>query len=45
MEAPAPLDLVEDVVSVVDSTKQGSNSLGLQVQSVVTRVNFPHEET
>jgi hypothetical protein len=27
------------------NTKQGANSLGLQVQSVVARVNFPHEET
>jgi hypothetical protein len=24
---------------------KGANSLGLQVQSVVARVNFPHEET
>jgi hypothetical protein len=29
----------------LDDTKQGANSLGLQVQSVVARVNFPHEET
>jgi hypothetical protein len=28
-----------------DDTKQGANSLGLQVQSVVARVNFAHEET
>jgi hypothetical protein len=28
-----------------DDTKQGANSLGLQVQSVVERVNFPHKET
>jgi hypothetical protein len=28
-----------------DDTKQGANSLGLQVQSVVARVNFFHEET
>jgi hypothetical protein len=28
-----------------DDTKQGANLLGLQVQSVVARVNFPHEET
>jgi hypothetical protein len=28
-----------------DETEQGSNSLGLQVQCVVARVNFPHEET
>jgi hypothetical protein len=26
-------------------SKQGSSSLGLQVQSVVARVNFPHEKT
>jgi hypothetical protein len=24
---------------------KGANSLGLQVQSVVAKVNFPHEET
>jgi hypothetical protein len=29
----------------IDETKQGANLLGLQVQSVVARVNFPHEET
>jgi hypothetical protein len=28
-----------------DDTKQCANLLGLQVQSVVTRVNFPQEET
>jgi hypothetical protein len=29
----------------VDDTKKGANSLGLQMLSVVARVNFPHEET
>jgi hypothetical protein len=29
----------------LDDSKQGANSLGLQVQSVVARVIFPHEET
>jgi hypothetical protein len=28
-----------------DDTKQCATSLGLQVRSVVARVNFPHEET
>jgi hypothetical protein len=28
-----------------DDTKQCATSLGLQVQSVVARVNFPHEGT
>jgi hypothetical protein len=28
-----------------DDTKQGANSLGLQVQSVVSRVNFLHGKT
>jgi hypothetical protein len=30
---------------VSDDTKKGANSLGLQVRSVVARVNFPQEET
>jgi hypothetical protein len=30
---------------VSDDTKKGANSLGLQVRSVVVRVNFPQEET
>jgi hypothetical protein len=30
---------------ICDDTKQRATSLGLQVQSVVARVNFPHEET
>jgi hypothetical protein len=29
----------------LDDTKQGVNSLELQLQSVVSRVNFSHEET
>jgi hypothetical protein len=29
----------------IDDTKQGANSLGLQVRSVVARVNFTHKET
>jgi hypothetical protein len=29
----------------LDDTKQGANSFGLQVQSGVAWVNFPHEET
>jgi hypothetical protein len=29
----------------LDDTKQGANSLGLQVQSVVARVNFSHKKT
>jgi hypothetical protein len=29
----------------LDDTKQGANLLGIQVQSVVARVNFLHEET
>jgi hypothetical protein len=33
------------IIGRFDDTKQGANSLGLQVQSVVARVNFPHEET
>jgi hypothetical protein len=28
-----------------DDTKQCATSLGLEVQSVIARVNFPHEET
>jgi hypothetical protein len=30
---------------ICDDTKQGANSLGLQVQSIVARVNFPHKES
>jgi hypothetical protein len=30
---------------IYDDTKQGANSLGVQLQSVVARVNFTHEET
>jgi hypothetical protein len=33
------------MLGTCDDTKQGANSLGLQVQSVVARVNFPHEKT
>jgi hypothetical protein len=29
----------------IDDTKQRATPLGLQVQSVVARLNFPHEET
>jgi hypothetical protein len=30
---------------MVDDTKQGANSSGFRVQSVVERINFPHEGT
>jgi hypothetical protein len=40
-DGPAPPILVWALVA--DDTKQCATSLGLQVQSVVTRVNFPHE--
>jgi hypothetical protein len=33
------------LILVADDTKQGANLLGLQVQSVLARVNFAHEET
>jgi hypothetical protein len=29
----------------LDDSKQGDTSFGFQVQSVVARVNFPHEKT
>jgi hypothetical protein len=33
------------MVMVIHDTKQCVTLLGLQVQSVLARVNFPHEET
>jgi hypothetical protein len=41
----ARLDLRHTHVYPADDTKQCATSLGLQVHSVIARVNFPHEET
>jgi hypothetical protein len=37
--------VVGSILFGADDTKQGTNSLGFQVQIVVARVNFSHEKT
>jgi hypothetical protein len=38
-------DFGDDEFKALMTLSKGAKSLGLQVQSVVARINFPHEET